>query len=138
MELKRTKKITSSVTIEGHVIPVKIDIGKQGNDFDVRYARTVNAEIALKKAAKSKDSNPAALKDLEQAYGGAMTSLIALIFGEDGAEELDHIFEGDYIEMLETLVPFFLEELFPELQEKRRARAELYHRVAGVKGRRFR
>lgn len=137
-ELKRHKLIDLSVTCGGKEYPVVMDIGKSGGDFNKRYANLVNAEADLKRAqaslANGTVSEMQTLTDAEMVYGTAMVSLMELLFGINGAHEIISYFEGDYTDLLLSIVPFIRDEFVPALKAARHDKMAAYEKAVKPAG----
>lgn len=137
-ELKRHKLIDLSVTCGTKEYPVKMDIGKSGGDFNRRYAKLVNAEVELKHAqaalANGTVSDAQTLTDAEIVYGKTMVSLMELLFGADGAHEIISYFEGDYTDLLLSLIPFIRDEFVPALKAARHEKMSAYENAVKPAG----
>lgn len=122
--LKRSKKIEESVQIGDEIIPVSLDIGKINGDFNTRYRNLVNAECELRQIDKT--VTPEHLLELQTAYGNGVISLMELIFGIDGAKKIVDFYENDYIELLESIIPFIQETIVPKMREYVKSQQDKY------------
>ncbi len=128
-ELKRNKLIDLSVKCGGAEYPVTIDIGKQGGDFNGRYAALVDAEIGLKKTMADLNAGSATAEQLEQAqsvYGTAVVAVMELLFGKPNARKILDYFENDYADLLIAIIPFVRDEVAPALRKVKNERLEAY------------
>lgn len=128
-ELKRNKLVDLAVQMDGEKIPVVLDIGKQGTDFNRRYSALVNAEIELKATISSFNAGTATPEELEKAqavYGDGVTAVIELLFGKAGAEKIFAYFDRDYTDLLLAIIPFVRDEVVPALSKARTERLEAY------------
>ena len=82
-----------------------------------RYNETVNALKAAEIAIDPKDE-----QSLE-AYGQIVMQLLRLIFGADADVILAH-YEGRYLEMLDTIMPYIFHTIGPELRKLSRQRMD--------------
>ncbi len=128
-ELKRNKLVDLAVQMNGEKIPVVLDIGKQGTDFNHRYSALVNAEIELKTVLQNFNAGSATTEELEQAqatYGDGVVAVINLLFGKAGAEKIFAYFDNDYTDLLLAIIPFVRDEVVPALKAARTERLEQY------------
>lgn len=89
-----------------YTIPVSLDIEKVYTEINKARNAAAEAETALKR-----ENTPAAL----EAYGKAVYSLFASVFGKNGADNIFTHYENNYTEMLLDVLPYLLENVFPRL-----------------------
>ena len=82
-----------------------------------RYTEAINALKAAEIAVDPKDE-----QSLE-AYGQIVMQLLRLIFGAEADVILAH-YEGRYLEMLDHIMPYITQTIWPELRELSRKRMD--------------
>ena len=82
-----------------------------------RYNETVNALKTAEIAVDPKDE-----QSLE-AYGQIVMQLLRLIFGADADVILTH-YDGRYLEMLDHIMPYITQTIWPELRKLSRQRMD--------------
>lgn len=114
-ELKRAKRITESVSLDGEEIPVILDLDNMAAEFNRRYNAVIQAEKELSTASET-GINAENIGAVHESYGNAVIALFELTFGEEGAGKIVSFYEGKYIEMLMEVLPFFLDVVVPQLK----------------------
>ncbi len=125
-EIQRRRHITDELVLKdcdgntAHVVPVNLD----ADTIAGRYVQAQNAIIRAEAILTSGREEA-----LEQ-YGEAVLSLLALIFGDDGAKTILTHYDGNYTEMLEDIYPYILDQVAPKIREaskdKRKRMKALY------------
>ena len=87
-------------------IPVDIDVDVMGGRIRKAYGSLAEAQKKI-----TADSS-----DLE-AYGGAVVTLFACIFGEDGTAKMLTFYQENYTEMLLDVFPFIQNVILPRVAE---------------------
>ena len=142
-ELKRhSSALNLSVKVGEQVVPVSLDIAKQGMEFNQRFSDLAKAESELKQvssslfSAFSSDSktvpDASALPSFEnlekarQVYGSSLRALLNLIFGETGTHIITTFFDNDYEDLLLSIMPFIQDDLIPALEKARDDKVKRY------------
>lgn len=115
-QVRRQKLITEDIELlnkDGtkveRVIHIEFNAEKLARKFNNARNNIIRAQLELKKG------NALADKKLE-AFGTAVIEMFNVVFGEDNTNELTAYFEGNYIEMLEVMMPFITDVAAPAVQ----------------------
>lgn len=107
-------------------IPVDINVDEMG-------AKVVKAQDTLGEAQNLVRENPTSEEAME-AYGKAICTLFAVIFGEDNTAKILQFYEGNYAEMLIDIFPFINDVVMPAIKEASASRkAQLMNAAKAAK-----
>lgn len=123
-ELKRSPKVTKEVQIGDETLTIKIEAGVIAREFNQRYNAIIRAKHDFDNAKGSSDNTPAALEDVLRKLGNAVTALMELCFGNENTAKIIKFYDGDYIEMIEYVVPFIVDEVMPAIEKALKEKAE--------------
>lgn len=114
-QVKRQTVITEDIELSGKdgavekVLHIEFNPEKLARKFNAARNNIIRAQLELKKG------NALADKKLE-AFGTAVIEMFNVVFGEENTNELTAYFEGNYIEMLEVMMPFITDVAAPAVQ----------------------
>lgn len=107
-------------------IPVDINVDEMG-------AKVIKAQETLAEAQNLVRENPNAPEALE-AFGRAICTLFAVLFGEDNTAKILEFYEGNYAEMLIDIFPFINDAVMPAIKEASASRkAQLMNAAKAAK-----
>ena len=114
-QVKRQQIITEDIELSGKdgtvekVLHIEFNPEKLARKFNAARNNIIRAQLELKKG------NALADKKLE-AFGTAVIEMFKVVFGEENTSELTAFFEGNYVEMLEVMMPFITDVAAPAVQ----------------------
>lgn len=123
-ELKRSPKVTKEVVIGDETLTIKIDAGVIAREFNTRYNNIIRAKDDFDKAKESNDNTPAALENVLRKLGNAISALMELCFGNENTAKIIAYYEGNYLEMIEYVIPFIIDEIMPAIKQAIAEKAE--------------
>lgn len=125
-ELKRRKPITLQLKVGDKILDVVIDpqaILREYNSCKTKL-------IALQAEREQVLADPASLDDYEVEYGKAIYALTELLLGTENTKLILEFYENRYVEMVEDVIGFLVEEIMPTLDaalaEKRKRMGQMY------------
>ena len=96
--------INDEIEIGDKVFPIRISIAKIGD-------AVAKEQDTLAKMARSGDNEKA---------GEAFVRLTELICGEEATKYMMEYYEDDYLSLMLDIMPFYVERVFPAVQQARR------------------
>ncbi len=119
--LKRQKRIKEQLKLIDEndnvvkVIDIDFDVDEKMKAFNKARNDVIRAE---------QDIANANAEDVKKAYGDAIISLLTVIFGEDGANNILEFYDNRYVEMTEELMPFIATVFIPEMEKRAREKRD--------------
>ena len=134
-EIKRTgKRITDEVRItEGErqlVLPVSLSVDSITRQLPACQRALLAARERVSEMRQTDDAE--ASQNAHEALVGAVQALLHLIFGDEGAKNIQSFYGGDMLDALSDLAPYVAQVIIPQVTEAQQALADTY-RQAGAK-----
>lgn len=131
-QIRKSEKITEEIKLGDDItINVEVNPSKIASSIIQGYNNVIRAQLALKKAGKIKKfaETPEQAEALE-GVGVAYIEVMTVVFGEDNTQTFIDYFDGDWVELMESVLPFITDRVIPECkkfaEEKRKKAAEEY------------
>lgn len=121
-ELKRKKRIYEEIKVGDEVLKINID----PTALVPEYNRARDA-LLVAQAAASKTGSEADLAQL----GEVITEMVSLMLGTENAEKVLAFYEGDYVEMMEEVIPYLNEVLVPQFLKAADEKKKEYRKKFG-------
>lgn len=104
------------------------DLELLGEDGSVEL--TIHVELSVERIASQyrkvqlEMAKARKMNDVES-YGRAVLSLINLVFGEDGMQQLLAYYNGDYVDMSIQILPFIQNRIYPAVERYAKTRKDM-------------
>lgn len=126
--IERKKRIRDDVVFKDGDKELSIFVDLDIESATKRYWKQYETMCIAREKLESDPSSA----EKQEAFGTAVVSLTAFIFGEDQAKKLLEFYEGREGEMLTDVLPYLCDVVYPKLKEASEQRAK---KVSGFRGR---
>lgn len=128
--VQRSQKVIEDLELvdESGAIAERIHVQLDADDMVRKVSRKYLDLMRIQKEVTSiqDDHKEAALEQL----GDAIIDLFEAIFGEADTEKILNFYEGNYIEMIQSVMPFISEVILPRMRQISQQKRQAYNRKA--------
>lgn len=109
--LRSPEEFDESVQIGNEIVPVTLDPTRDAAEFQALFLKLQSAQVECRKP----DMTAEDIAALNAKCGEYITTLMALIFGTDGADKIIAFYHDNYTRLIFAIIPFIRDRIKPML-----------------------